>query len=68
MKRFFSLAITLMNQLTYPQKFVILLLIYLPAAGVMFFSLNANFSETIHTTQLELQGVTRGSEPHVAHE
>ena len=58
MKRFFSLAITLMNQLTYPQKFVILLLIYLPAAGVMFFSLNANFSETIHTTQLELQGVS----------
>ncbi len=58
MKRFFSLAITLMNQLTYPQKFVILLLIYLPAAGVMFFSLNANFSETIQTTQLELQGVS----------
>ncbi|MEI8236544.1 MAG: EAL domain-containing protein [Methylococcaceae bacterium] len=58
MKRFFSLAITLMNQLTYPQKFVILLLIYLPAAGVMFFSLNSNFSETIQTTQLELQGVS----------
>lgn len=58
MKRFFSLAITFMNQLTYPQKFVILLLIYLPADGVMFFSLNANFSETIQTTQLELQGVS----------
>mgnify|MGYP000028738335 FL=1 len=58
MKRFFSLAITLMNQLTYTQKFLVLLLIYLPAAGVMFLSLNSNFSQIIEATQIELQGVS----------
>ncbi|MDQ5939453.1 MAG: hypothetical protein QG557_400, partial [Pseudomonadota bacterium] len=57
MKRFFSLAIALMNRLTYTQKFLVLLLIYLPATGVMFLSLYSNFSQSIQTTQLELQGV-----------
>lgn len=58
MKRFFSLAITLMNKLTYPQKFFVLILIYLPATSVMFLSLNANFSQIIKATQLELQGLS----------
>jgi len=50
-------AISLMNKLRYPHKFMVLGLIYLVAVTVVLYSLYTNLSEHIHASQHELEGV-----------
>jgi diguanylate cyclase (GGDEF)-like protein/PAS domain S-box-containing protein len=57
MNNLFRPAISLMNKLRFPHKFMVLGFIYVIAVTVTFFSLYTNLSQKIHISQRELEGL-----------